>query len=312
MSDYSSSHIPVMLNETIHGLAINPDGIYIDATFGRGGHSNGILNKLSDKGRLLAFDQDKVAIESGQKKFKQEDRILFEHSSFSQIKSLSKKHGCYARVNGVVLDLGVSSPQLDDPERGFSFQKNGPLDMRMNQQRGVTAEKWLSSASEKQITSILTNYGEERYAARIARAIVSARQQVKLNSTGLLAAIIKKVVPTYEKDKHPATRTFQAIRIHINRELDELSETLERIVEVLAPGGRLVIISFHSLEDRIVKRFIREEVKGDPFPSALPIGQGQLVPRLKLIAKKVKPSEQEIITNPRARSAIMRIAEKLS
>ena len=312
MNTQTPPHIPVMLNEAIQGLAINPDGIYIDATFGRGGHSSAILKQLSDKGKLIAIDQDKAAIESGKSKFNQEPRIELLHSPFSQIKSLSKQYGCYARVNGVLFDLGVSSPQLDDPERGFSFQKNGPLDMRMNQERGVTAEKWLSSASEKQIASILTNYGEERYAGRIARAIVSARQQVKLNSTGLLAAIIKKVVPTYEKDKHPATRTFQAIRIYINRELDELNETLERVVEVLAPGGRLVIISFHSLEDRIVKRFIREEVKGDPFPSALPIGQGQLVPRLKLIAKKVKPSEQEIAANPRSRSAIMRIAEKLS
>lgn len=311
MNTETHSHIPVLLNEAVQSLAIKPNGIYIDATFGRGGHSTEILKQLDDEGRLVAIDQDKTAIETGQKKFQNDSRISFEHNSFSHIKSIAKHHGHYAHVNGVLLDLGVSSPQLDDPERGFSFMKNGPLDMRMNRERGVTAEKWLSSASEKQIASILHNYGEERHANRIARAIVSARQQVKLNSTGLLAAIIKKVAPSNE-DKHPATRTFQAIRIHINRELDELNETLERVVEVLAPGGRLVIISFHSLEDRIVKRFIREEVKGDPFPSALPIGQGQLVPRLKLIAKKIKASEEEVKSNPRARSAIMRVAEKLS
>ncbi len=312
MTSQTHTHIPVLLNEAIQGLAIKPEGVYFDATFGRGGHSAEILKRLNQEGRLVSIDQDKTAIETGQQKFQNDSRITFEHNSFSHIKSIAKQLGHYAHVDGVLLDLGVSSPQLDDPERGFSFMKNGPLDMRMNRERGVTAEKWLSSASEKQIASILHNYGEERHANRIARAIVSARQQVKLNSTGLLAAIIKKVTPSQEKDKHPATRTFQAIRIHINRELDELNETLERVVEVLAPGGRLVIISFHSLEDRIVKRFIREEVKGDPFPSALPIGQGQLVPRLKLIAKKIKPSEEEVDLNPRARSAIMRVAEKLS
>lgn len=311
MNTQSFAHTPVMVNEVMDGLAIKADGIYIDSTFGRGGHSAQIIKRMNEEGRLLAIDQDRDAIEAGEKLFKQNPRIVFEHASYSQVKSLAKKHGYYARVNGILFDLGVSSPQLDDPERGFSFQKNGPLDMRMNRERGVTAEKWLSNASEKQIATILSNYGEERYSGRIARAIVSARQQVKLNSTGLLAAIIKKVVPTYEKDKHPATRTFQAIRIYVNRELDDLTETLERVVDVLAPGGRLVIISFHSLEDRIVKRFIREEVKGDPFPSALPIGQGQLVPRLKLIAKKIKPGAEEIEQNPRARSAILRIAEKL-
>ena len=303
-------HIPVLLHEVEQALAIKADGIYVDCTFGRGGHSQMILKHLNEDGRLLAFDRDIQAVESGQH-LGNDPRVHIEHDSYTKLKSVAKKLGYHTRVNGVLYDLGVSSPQLDDAARGFSFAKNGPLDMRMNTERGVTAQKWLSSAPEKQIASIIKNYGEERYASRIARAIVSARQQVELNSTGLLAAIIKKVVPVYEKDKHPATRTFQAIRIYINRELDDLSESLERVVDVMASGGRLVIISFHSLEDRIVKRFIREEVKGDPFPSALPIGQGQLVPRLKLIAKKVRPSAEEVATNPRARSAIMRVAEKL-
>ncbi len=312
MNAESYGHIPVLLDEVVDGLDIKPDGIYVDCTYGRGGHSSMIMHMLGEKGRLLAIDQDEEAILSGQQRFANDDRIQFEHGSYIQLENLAEEHGIMGRVNGLLFDLGVSSPQLDNSERGFSFQKDGPLDMRMNQSTGVTAEKWLSLAPEREIAKVIKSYGEERYANRIARAIVSARQQIDLNSTGLLAAIIKKVVPTTEKDKHPATRTFQAIRIYINRELDELREALDQIVDVLVPGGRLAVISFHSLEDRLVKRYIRNEVKGDPFPSELPVMQGQLQPRLKMISKKIQASEEEVELNPRSRSAILRVAEKLT
>lgn len=312
MNAESYGHIPVLLDEVIDSLGIEADGIYVDCTYGRGGHSSMILQMLGEKGRLLAIDQDEESILSGRQRFANDDRIQFEHGSYIQLENLAEEHGIMGKVNGLLFDLGVSSPQLDNAERGFSFQKDGPLDMRMNQSVGVTAEKWLSLAPEREIAKVIKNYGEERFGNRIARAIVSARQQVEINSTGLLAAIIKKVVPATEKDKHPATRTFQAIRIYINRELDELAEALDQVVDVLAPGGRLAMISFHSLEDRLVKRFIRNEVKGDPFPSELPVMQGQLQPRLKMVCKRILASEEEINLNPRSRSAVLRVAEKLS
>ena len=312
MKTESQGHVPVLLNEVIEGLAIKADGVYVDCTYGRGGHSSMILQQLNNDGRLLAIDQDEEAIRHGQQRFADDDRIELQHSPYTQLENLLEERGLIGKVDGLLFDLGVSSPQLDDAERGFSFQKNGPLDMRMNQSSGITAEKWLNNASEREMADVIKHYGEERHARRIARAIVSARTQVELNSTGLLAAIIKKVVPGHDQEKHPATRTFQAIRIFINRELDQLKEALDQVVDALSPGGRLAMISFHSLEDRLVKRFIRNEVKGDPFPSELPIMEGQLQPRLKMIAKRILPTEEEIDRNPRARSAVLRIAEKLA
>lgn len=304
-------HLPVLLEEAIRGMNIKPDGRYIDGTFGRGGHSAAILARLGDDGRLLAFDKDPRALETAQEKFSHDSRFTLVQDSFARMAPHIAEQG-WEQVDGILLDLGVSSPQLDDASRGFSFQKDGPLDMRMDTRRGPTAAQWLADAGEKEIARVLKEYGEERFAKRIARAIVAARTEQPITTTKQLSAIVAAANPAWEKGKDPATRAFQAIRIYINHELDELEECLSQVTDLLSPGGRLVVISFHSLEDRRVKQFMRKQHKGDDFPPDLPVMQSQLKPKMKLIGKAQRAGEAEIDNNPRARSAVLRVAEKLS
>lgn len=293
------------------GLAIKPNGIYIDGTFGRGGHSGAILSQLQ-QGRLLAMDKDPQAIATGQKLMAQDSRFSMHHGTFAGMKQMVQAADCLGKVDGILLDLGVSSPQLDEAERGFSFQQDGPLDMRMDPSSGQSAAEWLALAKEQDIAGVLKEYGEERFAKRIARAIINARQEAPINTTKKLAAIVAAANPKWEPGKDPATRSFQAIRIYINQELEDLKSCLADIMDILAPGGRLVVISFHSLEDRIVKRFIREQTKGDQYPPDLPITHVQLQVKMKAIGKAIKAGKAEVDANPRARSAVLRIAEKLS
>ena len=306
-------HLPVMYAEALQQLAIKKDGIYLDCTFGRGGHSQGILNLLGQDGQLLAFDRDSDAINSDYAQaMLTDERFKLKHSCFSELESIVKRANLAGKVDGILLDLGVSSPQLDNPERGFSFLRDGPLDMRMDGNAGVSAAQWLASVDEKELVKVLFDYGEERFARRIARAIVEIRAESPITTTRQLAELIEDAVPVREKHKHPATRTFQAIRIEINRELDELKACLQQSARVLRPGGRLVVISFHSLEDRIVKRFIRDESGAKYNPGKLPIKEVDIAKGiLKRIGKALKASEQEISQNPRARSAIMRVAERV-
>jgi 16S rRNA (cytosine1402-N4)-methyltransferase len=309
--DRETPHRPVLLDEAIEGLAIKPDGVYIDGTFGRGGHCEAILEKLNGRGRILAIDKDPEAIYTGLRRFQGERRISIKRSSFAMLRQLADTQGLTGRVNGMLFDLGVSSPQLEDPQRGFSFLRNGPLDMRMDPAQGPTSAAWLARASEKEIAAIIKAYGEERYARRIARAIVRTRVLKPISSTRQLVDIIVRVVPALKDRKHPATRTFQAIRIHINRELDELNAALAQTIEVLAKGGRLVVISFHSLEDRLVKRFIRNHGIGGRIPRGLPLTEQRIPYELRPVGRAKRATEQECKRNPRARSAILRIAERL-
>jgi len=306
-------HLPVMYAEVLQQLAIKQDGIYLDCTFGRGGHSQGILNLLGPCGQLLAVDRDSDAINSDYAQVMLTDqRFKLEHSCFSELESIVKNASLAGKIDGILLDLGVSSPQLDNPERGFSFLRDGPLDMRMDGNAGVSAEQWLASVDEKDLVKVLFDYGEERFARRIARAIVVKRAQSPIKTTRQLTELIEDAVPVREKHKHPATRTFQAIRIEINRELDELKAVLQQSARVLRPGGRLVVISFHSLEDRIVKRFIRNESGAKYNPGRLPIKEVDIAKGvLKARGKALKAGKQEISQNPRARSAIMRVAERV-
>ena len=304
-------HKAVLLKEAVEALITNPDGLYIDGTFGRGGHAALILSQLSETGSLMAVDKDPKACEVAKKKFSKDARFEIKQASFADIRKLITEKQHEGTVSGVLLDLGVSSPQIDDPIRGFSFLRDGPLDMRMNPSCGISAAEWLSTAKENDIAQVLKDYGEERYSKRIARAIAAARADKPITRTGQLAAIVKEANPAWEKDKHPATRAFQGIRIFINQELKDLESVLPDILEIMAVGGRLVIISFHSLEDRIVKRFIRDQEKGKAIPRGLPVMEKDIVRRLRSIGKIVKPSSLEIKGNVRARSAVMRIAEKL-
>ena len=305
-------HFPVMYAESLYALDIKVAGAYLDCTFGRGGHSRGILDGLNQKGTLLAFDKDLEAIDSFYAKTMMLDqRFTLQHSSFVELEAQVKKH-CNGLVDGILLDLGVSSPQLDDAQRGFSFSKDGPLDMRMDTTAGVSAATWLETISEVELTKVLFEYGEERFARRIAQAIIIERQKSPLISTRQLANIISEAIPFKDKYKHPATRSFQAIRIAVNQELDELKSVLEQAISVLKPHGRLVVISFHSLEDRIVKRFIRHQSSAHYNPSKLPIKESDLFQAtLKKIGKIMRAGDDEVKKNPRARSAVMRIAEKL-
>ena len=305
-------HATVLKEEAVTALSVDPNGFYIDATFGRGGHASAVLERLGAQGRLLVLDRDPEAIEVAKSLSKQDARVAVEHSAFSQLGNIAQKHGVKGAVNGILFDLGVSSPQLDDPARGFSFLRDGPLDMRMDCEGGVSAEEWIHSASESELADVIWLYGEERHSRRIAKAISAARSEQRINSTEQLAQIVKQAHPAWEKDKHPATKTFQAIRIKINDELGELESALTQAVDNLALRGRLVAISFHSLEDRIVKRFINDQAKGDSFPKGVPVTADYLKPRLKKIGKVVKPSLGEVEFNPRARSATMRTAEKLA
>lgn len=306
------SHQPVLLKEVLEGLNIKKQGIYVDGTFGRGGHASAILQQLDAQGRLLVIDKDPVAIETANRMFAGDERVVIARGSFGMLKQLVADQGWTGQVDGVLLDLGVSSPQLDNPDRGFSFRNDGALDMRMDPDSGRSAAEWLAGVSERELATVLREYGEERFAKRIARAIIEARAENPIKSTRQLASIIAKANPKWEPGKDPATRSFQAIRIFINDELGDLKTCLNQLIEVLKVGGRLVIISFHSLEDRLVKRFIRDGAKGDAFPRDLPVTQEQLNPTLKPIGKAVYPSQEEIDTNPRARSSVLRIAEKLA
>jgi len=299
-----------MLEEALTGLALKPNGIYIDGTFGRGGHSRAILSKLK-QGRLIAMDKDPAAIEAAQRLMEQDSRFCIQSGSFAGLKQVVEQMDCLGKVDGILLDLGVSSPQLDEAERGFSFQQDGPLDMRMDPGNGLSAAAWLAVAGEQEIAGVLKEYGEERFAKRIARAIVKARLEAPIDTTRKLAAIVAAANPKWEPGKDPATRSFQAIRIFINHELEDLKTCLNDVLDILAPGGRLVVISFHSLEDRIIKRFIREQVRGDEYPPDLPIAHVQLHVHMKAIGKAVKAGKAELMANPRARSAVLRTAEKL-
>lgn len=304
-------HRPVLLDEVLEALNIRPDGIYLDGTFGRGGHCAAILERLNENGRLLAMDKDPQAIEVAQTRFAGDNRFSIVRGSYTMLGQEAEKRGWKGKVDGILLDLGVSSPQLDDPSRGFSFRQDGPLDMRMDPDSGLSAAEWLAEAAEAQIAQVLKEYGEERFAKRIARAIVREREQAPIITTARLAKIVAEANPKWERDKHPATRSFQAIRIFINAELEELEQVLEQSVEMLAPGGRLALISFHSLEDRRVKRFIRDEARGGDFPPGLPVTDAQLNRRLRAVGKGIRAGSEELMENPRARSAVLRVAERL-
>ncbi len=305
------SHITVMLHEAVDALAIKPDGIYVDGTFGRGGHSRLILSRLGEGGRLLAIDRDPLAIAEAQTI--KDPRFEIIPGAFSGLADYLAERGLTGKVDGLLLDLGVSSPQLDDAERGFSFQKDGPLDMRMDPTSGVSAAQWLAHAEAEDIAWVLKEFGEERFAKKIARAIVHDREQTPFTRTRQLAELIARLVPNKEKNKHPATRSFQAIRIYINSELEEVERALHGALQVLAPQGRLAVISFHSLEDRIVKQFIRRQEKGPEIPHGLPLTEAQLAGNrtLRSAGKAMKPSEEEIAANPRSRSSMLRVAQRL-
>jgi len=308
----AASHQPVLFDETIEALRIKPEGIYVDATYGRGGHSKEILRRLSDKGRLLILDRDPAAIAEAHQNHENDARVIIRKGPFSMLERIAKENGLEGKIDGILFDLGVSSPQLDTADRGFSFQASGPLDMRMDTESGESAADWLATVDEKTLAGVLKTYGEERFAKRVARSIVQARVIEPITNTLQLAKLVYDAIPakTREPGKHPATRTFQAIRIFINRELEEIRQVLPQTVRLLATGGRLVVISFHSLEDRIVKNFMRDLVKGDPFPLDLPVTQDQIHPMMKAVGKKIRPSEAEVKRNPRSRSAVLRVAER--
>lgn len=307
----SGAHTTVLLQEAVDALVTTAGGYYVDGTFGRGGHARCILERLGPDGRLLAVDKDPAAAEVAQQMLMGEPRMTFFHGSFAQLPHQLRRMGIGA-VDGILLDLGVSSPQLDEGERGFSFSSDGPLDMRMDTSRGETAAQWLAGADAAEIATVLKEYGEERFAKRIAAAIVAARDSGPLETTAQLARVVSEANPRWEKHKHPATRAFQAVRIHVNRELDDLRDLLDGAVDLLRVGGRLVVISFHSLEDRMVKRYMRDMARGDQLPAGVPVREDQLNRRMRLVGKAVRPGEDEVARNPRARSAVMRVAEKIT
>jgi 16S rRNA (cytosine1402-N4)-methyltransferase len=307
-----ADHLPVMLDEAIRALDLRRDGTYIDGTFGRGGHSRRILQALGVNGRLLAFDKDEEAVLVAREGFAADPRFSIVHGSFAELAMAVAERGLTRQVDGLLLDLGVSSPQLDDPDRGFSFLNDGPLDMRMNRSSGESAAQWLAVAEEEQIASVLREYGEERFARRIARAIVARRKVEPIRGTRDLADLVARACPVKEKHKHPATRTFQAIRIFVNRELQDLQLCLRESLDVLARGARLVVISFHSLEDRIVKRFMRDAAQGPKLPKGLPVRHVETQGRLRVLGKAIHASPDEVMRNPRARSAILRVAEVIA
>ncbi len=302
-------HTPVLLNETLQGLKIRSDGMYIDCTFGRGGHSRAILDQLGEDGSLLAFDKDPDAIAAVDGQLLDDPRFTLVHGSYTKLEETVKAMKLTKKVNGVFLDLGVSSPQLDDASRGFSFLRDGDLDMRMDNSHGMTAAEWLNQAPAKEIANVLYEYGDERYSRRIARAIVERRDKEPMARTIQLAELVVSAIPHKEKDKHPATRTFQAIRIFINRELEELETVLTQAMNVLSANGRLLVISFHSLEDRIVKRFMRGQSRGVDIPREIPVTHDVFKSKLTIVGKPVRCQPDEIKNHPRARSAVLRIAE---
>lgn len=306
------NHQPVLLKEAIEQLAIKPEGIYIDATFGRGGHAREILRHLGKNGRLWVIDKDPAAITHALQHHYHDKRLQVYHGSFTALEKITSDQGIDGQVNGILFDLGVSSPQLEQATRGFSFLRDGPLDMRMNPEHGISAAQWLACATEREIAQVLKDYGEERYARRIANAIGEARKQAPIVTTVQLATIVKRAHPNWDRHKHPATQTFQAIRIWINNELDDLQTSLDQSLQALAIGGRLVVISFHSLEDRMVKRFIRQHSREPIELKRLPMLTIAWQPRLKSLGRGIKPDAHAVAKNPRSRSALLRTAEKIS
>ena len=304
-------HQTVLLHEAVDALVTLPDGFYVDGTFGRGGHSRYLLQNLNRSGRVLGVDKDQEAQAAAHELAESESRFQFFHGSFAELPQQLRGMGVDA-VDGILLDLGVSSPQLDDGDRGFSFMRDGPLDMRMDTSRGETAAQWLSRADLQDIAAVLKEYGEERFARRIATAIVAARAVSPIETTSQLARLVSEAHPRWEKHKHPATRSFQAIRIKVNRELEDLQAFLSVALDMLRVGGRLVVISFHSLEDRLVKRYMRDMARGDSLPRGVPVTDSQLNRRMRLVGRSVKASAEEVAGNVRARSAVMRIAEKIN
>lgn len=302
-------HAPVLLSEALQGLRMQADGCYVDCTFGRGGHARAMLNALGPAGRLIGFDRDPEAVAEGEALHQTDARFSILHRPFSEFQAGLASLGIDT-VDGVLMDLGVSSPQLDTPSRGFSFQSNGPLDMRMDPTRDQSAADWLGTADEEEIARVLWVFGEERFARRIARAICMTRVETPIRTTHALVDVVKSAQPRLDPGKHPATRTFQAIRMHINRELGEIEDALGAIVDRLNPRGRLVVISFHSLEDRLVKRFFRDAARPPAGDPRMPLPDSVAVPKLHVVGKAIKATQEEIATNPRARSAVMRIAER--
>ncbi len=305
------SHQPVLLDEVMDALKVRPEGYYIDATFGRGGHSAAILEQLNEQGRLLALDRDPQAIAYGRERFADEPRIEFEHINFNQVADVLAQRQLESNMDGVLMDLGVSSPQLDDAGRGFSFMQNGPLDMRMDTTRGESASEWLARVELEELVTVLKRYGEEKFARRIAHGIIEARQQQPITETAQLVSIIEKAMPVKEKHKHPATRSFQAIRMHINQELQSIETGLEAMLGALRPGGRLAVISFHSIEDRLVKRFMKAKVTRPVLPKNLPVFDTDEAPPYRLVGKPRTASPQELEANPRSRSARLRVLERV-
>lgn len=312
MSAGEESHVPVLLDAVLEQLNPSADGVYVDGTFGRGGHSRAILGRLGPAGRLLVIDRDPQAIEVANTLAEADSRVTVERGSFGDIGRCVEAHGLSGRVDGVLLDLGVSSPQLDDAERGFSFMRDGPLDMRMDPEAGMSAEDWLNTATENDMARVIARFGEEQAARRIARAICKQREQDRISRTRQLADLIESVIPRRGKGKHPATKTFQAVRMHINNELGELQSFLDAVLGMLSVGGRLCVISFHSLEDRMVKRFLRDHSRVDPALAGLPVVPESAQPKLRLIGRAIKAGPAETEQNPRARSAVLRTAERLA
>lgn len=311
MSAGEDQHIPVLRDAILEQLNLRPDGTYVDGTFGRGGHSQAILDRLGPEGRLVVIDRDPQAITIADALAVLDARVTVVRGSFGDIEQIAVAHGVLGKVDGIILDLGVSSPQLDDASRGFSFLRDGPLDMRMDPEARLSADDWLNDAKENEIARVISRYGEERSARRIARAICSERKLQRISRTRQLADLIETVLPRRGKRKHPATKTFQAVRIHINNELGELQSFLDAVLNVLSVGGRLCVISFHSLEDRMVKRFLRNNARVDPALAGLPVVPESAQPVMRLVVGAIRPDREETERNPRARSAVFRVGERL-
>ena len=310
MSNAEYQHITVLLNEAVDALAVREDGIYVDGTFGRGGHSRLILSRLGSLGRLIVFDKDPQAIEAAQKLAEQDGRVTVVHDGFSSFQTTLDKLGI-EEIDGALFDLGISSPQIDDGARGFSFRFDAPLDMRMDPTRGMSAAEWIATASEQDLHEVIKNYGEERFSRQIARAIVAQRTESPIDTTRKLAQLVAQNVRTRERGQDPATRTFQAVRIFINRELEEVEAVLPQVMGRLKQGGRLAVIAFHSLEDRIVKQFVKKYSQHPPLPRWAAVKEADLpLPPLKAVGKAIKPGVEETASNPRARSAVLRVAER--
>jgi len=308
----TDSHAPVLHDEVIEALAIRPDGKYVDGTYGRGGHALSILALLGEQGRLIVMDRDPQAIADARQKLGDDSRVTIIHDDYANLRQQMAALDLLEQIDGILLDLGVSSPQLDDADRGFSFQHKGPLDMRMNPEAGQSAAQWLARADEAEIARVLWEYGEERHSRRIARKIVAVREKQPIEDTAALASLISEIMPRPKNNRHPATRSFQAIRIHVNQELAQVQRLLDSVLDILRIGGRLLVISFHSLEDRLVKRFFNRQSRRPPLPRGLPLRESEIdyVVRLRLVGNPVRAGRAELESNPRARSAVLRIAER--